>query len=970
MTAMTADSGATGAGAGQVGGPSAAFGVLLRGHRRAAGLTQEALAERAGLSRRGLQHLEAGDARPYPATLDALAAALALGPADRARLRAAGRASAPPPAGPAAGPTNLPLPLTSFVGRERELAAIEELVAAHRMVTLTGPGGVGKTRLALEVARAVAGEAHAYPDGVWFVALEALADPALVPQAVTGALGVPEEPGRLPTTVLADALRPRRLLLVLDNCEHVVGACAALAAALLRACPQVRLLATSREALSVAGETVRTVPAMTLPDPDATHPGDGGAPAEAVRLFAERAAAVWPGFAVTAGNARAVAEICRRLDGLPLALELAAARARVLPPEQLLERLTDRFGLLTGGGRTVPPRHQTLRATLEWSYDLLPEAERRLFGRLSVFAGGFTLGAAENVCSGIAGAGFLDLFTRLVDQSLVVVEGPAAGAARYRLLETMRAFAAERLAATPNQGATGEADAVRDRHAAFFSALAAEQGAEQGVWLDRLEADHDNLRAALARWLENGAAGGAARGLRLAAALGPFWQLRGHRREGRAWLDRALAAAGEAPTALRHAASQWASVLAYQTGDAGRALELNEASVDLARATGDAQLLGRATTWLSWVRRRRGDLGRAAALAEEGLRLARASGSPPLLADCLRNLALVMIDSGRWGRAAALLGECRTVEETLDEAALTSTTLRWLGVAAAGQGHTERARALLEESLARSRRLADPGGVAQTLGLLGDEARQRGDDAGAEALYTESLALCRGLGDPAGCARALRGLGQTAARRGATHRAAARLTESLSLLRATGEAPEQVRCLVGLAVAAAPAAPERAARLLGAAEAQLEAMGLRLGPADLDDLGRVAAARSRAPAAAFAAARRAGRNLPLEAAVAEALAPPAPAAPAAAASGGAPPGDPKPGRGTRRAGGQPLPGGLTAREAEVLRLVAAGHTDRQIAAVLVLSETTVGRHLTNVYAKLGVSSRAAATAFALRAGIA
>ena len=450
------------------------------------------------------------------------------------------------------------------MGRERELGEAAALLGAHRLVTLTGPGGTGKTRLALQAAAEVL-EAH--PDGVWLVELAALADPALVPQAVAAAVGVREEPGRPLPATLTDALRPKRLLLVLDNCEHLLDACARLADALLRACPHVRVLATSREALGLAGETAWRVPSLTVPDvADTQHAPDVADVARyaAVRLFADRAAAVQPEFVLTDENAAAVAQICARLDGIPLAIELAAARVRVLPPRQLLERLDDRFRILTGGSRTALERHQTLRAAVDWSYDLLTEPERALFARLAVFAGGWTLEAAEQVGAGegIESPEVLDLLTRLADQSLVVAQEQPDGTARYRLLESLRQYGRDKLAAR------AEAPAVRDRHLAHFLALAERAdpglyGPDAPAWIERLEVEHDNLRAAL-DWALGPAAGQgqAARGLRLAGALEYFWFLRVHRREGLARLQQALAHTDDAPSAARAQALYSAGALA------------------------------------------------------------------------------------------------------------------------------------------------------------------------------------------------------------------------------------------------------------------------------------------------------------------------------------------------------------------------------------------------------------------------
>src|SRR5262245_33625970 len=456
----------------------ATFGALLKRYRLRAGWTQEALAERAGVSARAVSDLERGLNRaPQRGTRDRLVEALGLAAEERRGVELVARPaprrprpSAPPePRPPAdARPHNLPLSLTSFVGREHELAAVRTVVAEHRLVTLTGPGGIGKTRLALQAA---AGLLPGCPHGVWLIDLAAAAAAAAVARGVAAAVGVREEPGRPLLATLAAALAPRRLLLVLDNCEHLLDACATLADALLRACPHVRLLATSREALGIAGEAVWRVPSLAVPVDTAGQPAPdatGLAGYAGVRLFADRAAAVQPAFTLTEQNATAVAAICARLDGIPLALELAAALVRVLPPRQLLARLDDRFRLLTSGDRAAPPRQQTLRATMEWSYALLTEPERRLFARLAVFSGGWTLEAAEAVGAGngVGETDVLDLLARLVDQSLVIADEASGGTARFRLLETVREYAREQLTASSEHDAPGRA------HATYFLALA------------------------------------------------------------------------------------------------------------------------------------------------------------------------------------------------------------------------------------------------------------------------------------------------------------------------------------------------------------------------------------------------------------------------------------------------------------------------------------------------------------------
>ncbi|HET8631226.1 MAG TPA: helix-turn-helix domain-containing protein, partial [Thermomicrobiales bacterium] len=587
-----------------------AFGPLLRRYRLAAGLTHEELAERARLSARAISALERGERlRPRPATVRLLAAALGL---DRAQAGGFLRASQPAaPAAPVnvvvgltpdeamASPscadatprTNPPFPMTSFVGRERELEALRPLLFTARLLTLTGPGGVGKTRLAVRLAARVADD---FLDGVAFVSLAELRDADLVLPTTARAFGVlPDR--REPGEALAELLHSRRLLLVLDNCEQVAAAAPALGA-LLAACPRLTILATSRAPLRLAAEQEFPVPPLAVPPDDAPTP-QALVAVEAAALFVARARAVRPDFAVTAENAAAVAALCRRLDGLPLALELAAVRTRILSPAALLDRLKTRLDLLAFGPADAPARQRTLRATLGWSHDLLRPDERALFRLLGVFVGGFTAAAAEAVGAtpGDDGAGVLDRLSALVAHGLVHRDDADGEDGRFGMLETIREYARGHLEAS------GEGAAAARAHARHFLALAERAHAERAgprmaAWLDRLDRDHDNLRAALA-WCE--AAGEAELGLRLAAALFRFWSTRGPLAEGRAWLDRLLAAAPAAgasgpATAVRATALLAAGVLAYNQGDLPAARALADASLALRRPLGDAGAIAEA----------------------------------------------------------------------------------------------------------------------------------------------------------------------------------------------------------------------------------------------------------------------------------------------------------------------------------------------------------------------------------------
>jgi predicted ATPase/class 3 adenylate cyclase len=502
-------------------------------------------------------------------------------------------------------PNNLPSVLSSFIGRRAEVAEVQRRVAGSRLVTLTGPGGCGKTRLALEAAtRLQAG----FPDGVWWIELAPLADPALVPQTVAFTLGLREDPNRPLEKVLTDSLRPKKALLILDNCEHLIDACAGLSDTLLTACPRLHILASSREALGITGETAYRVPSLATADPDhPPSPADLGR-VEAVRLFVERAAAVRPEFELAEINATAVAQIVRRLDGIPLAIELAAARVKSLSAGQLAQRLDDRFRLLTGGSRTALPRQQTLRATIDWSYDLLSEPERRLFCRLAVFRGGWTLVAAEAVCDGpdltgfgnLSGLDILDLLAHLVDKSLVMVE-ERDGETRYSRLETIRQYGCEKLLES------GEGDRVRRRHLDYFLDFAERgdresRGPRSLEWKRRMDAEQNNLRAALEYAFDTEGASDAV--VRFSLAVGGFnglWSA-GSWKEADYWFEKALAHSDALPPTALRARLLYYSALFDDRGPWEKQLSRYEESLVIFDGLGDAYCVDRAylLTWLGF----------------------------------------------------------------------------------------------------------------------------------------------------------------------------------------------------------------------------------------------------------------------------------------------------------------------------------------------------------------------------------
>jgi predicted ATPase/transcriptional regulator with XRE-family HTH domain len=826
---------------------TATFAQMLRHARLSAGLTQEALAERAGLSVRGLSDLERGVKHtPRFDTVALLAQALDLSGDERARFLAAARSHAHH--GPALASSAvlerpslfIPMPLTRLIGREAEVAGVLALLrkGTVRLLTLTGPGGVGKTRLALQVALDLDADV---PDGLAFVDLAPLRDAALVPATIARAVGLKEEGAQPLLDTLTAYLRVKRMLLLLDNCEHLPGL-AALVAQVLGVCPHLVLLATSRAALHVRGEREIAVPPLALPEDGQRALPDVVLQAAAVQLFVERAQEVKAGFALSETTAPVVAEICQRLGGLPLALELAAAWVKVLTPAALLRRLEQRRLELTGGARDLPARQQTLRSTIEWSYSLLGPQEQVLFRRLAVFVGGWTLEAAEAVCRDVGG-GAVDVLgelAALVDKSLIqpgdprgaqhAAPGTDHGELRFGMLEPLREYALEGLRAST------EAALIHEQHAAYYAALAEEAepylwNAQQAVWFARLESEHRNLQAALGWYEERGEV---ARGLRLVGALSWFWMVRGHLFEGRERLAALLALPGTAALpAARAKALETAGTFAFYQRDYAAARSLQEECLAIRRRLGDRAGILSALANLGQTVSQQGDRTAARALYTESLGLSRELGYLPGVCTALHCLGMLAHEQGDHAAARALYEQSLAVSKELGHGNGIAVTLHHLGLLAEDGGEYAEARSLYAQSLGMRREQGDRRGVAQSLLHLGSVAMAQGEYAAAHSLLAESLAVERDLGAKAGIARVLERCG---------------------------------------ALAAAQEQPERALRLAGAAAALRVAIGAPLpleGQAQLD--ARLAGPRHALGEEAAGAAWAAGQAMEVDQAIADAL---------------------------------------------------------------------------------------------------
>ncbi len=798
---------------------------------------------------------------------------------------------------------NLPPQRVQLVGREQDSRAVVSLLlhTPGRQVTLTGTGGVGKTQLALHVATNVI---DSFPDGVWLAELGAVSDPNLVPQTVLSALRLGEQPGEAASQTLINWIGQRRMLLVLDNCEHLIDVCAQLTDALLGECPNLRVLATSRHPLRIEHETIWRVPSLAAPDPGAVVSVDHVAQFAAAQLFVQRAQAIRSGFTLTSQNAAMVAAICARLDGLPLAIELAAAWVRALGVEQILERLDDAFELLVGGSRSAPSRQQTIRATLDWSHALLSDAERTLFRRLAVFVGGWSLEAAVDVCSDSVAERheLLARLTQLVDASLVQVEDWNERA-RYRLLEPTRQYAHMRLTAS------GELEAIRRKHARFFrsfaDALADDAnlgGPGRQAALGAFGHEQDNLRTALRRSLDQG---DAETGIRLGRALWTFWVVRGLNTEGRSW----MAQLGALP--------------------------------DVAKAPGLRVVAQGIEATFAW---RQGDYAAAQALLQQALPFLDQAPEPRLRHSVPADLGMIALYQGDYSAARLHLEEelaaARALGHRVDEA----VALDNLGTLALMLEDYPTARRLCEQSLAIAREVGDPWALGLSLTMLQQAVLYQGDLSTGRQLVEEGLRAVRQIGDRLMLGYSLEAAGRLEIAEGRYTEARTALHEDLLVRQELGSRSEIAHALDAIAaLAAAEGASERALHLAGAADRIWEVIGGRLSPIYQTLLERwLAPLRQTLGQDTIRSAWETGRSLSIERAVA-----------LARAATETPP--PQPDEALQTSERRVID--LTRREKQVAALLAEGLTNRQIAERLVVTQRTVATHIEHILEKLGFASR-------------
>jgi predicted ATPase/transcriptional regulator with XRE-family HTH domain len=870
------------------------FGRWLKQRRKALGLTQDDLARRVGCSVVTIRKIEVDERRPSRQIAMLLADHLAILPHERAAFLQFARGDAGPilrrlpdvvaESSPQPGSwqtrkhtTNLERPLTPLIGRMPEVLALRQLLTsgATRLLTVTGPAGIGKTRLAIESA---AGLLEDFNDGVFLVPLETIFDPQLVPAAIGQTLGLVEigqEPSR---TRLPKFLRDKHLLLILDNFEQVVAA-APLVTELLAACPWLHVLVTSRASLHVRGERLFMVPPLDLPDPGRSAPLSSAAEYGAIALFSARAQEAYPRWALTQQNVPAVVSLCKLLDGLPLAIELAAARSRVLSPQDMLQQIGTQSALLTGGFRDLPERQQTLRGAIDWSYALLDPWAQRLLARLSVFNGGWTLQAATAICAdtaddgaGVTAATVLDGLMTLVDQSLVRQETVAVGDGRYMMLNTIREYAREKLTAS------GELAELQARHLRYFLDLAETtelqlRGAQQRQAVARLEQEHDNLQAALA-WCRSRPES-TLDGLRLAGALGEFWFIRSYLSLGRGWLQALLSQHAYETTPIYAKALRYAGVLAGAQDDTEQALIWHSASIEISRTLGDHAGLAYALID-RWAIQdcNEPELEQHSLLLAEALDLARSVADPWLIARVSWRIGTHYYYIGRnEQQSRALLEESLAHARIADDLWCISNVLPHLSSMAWESGEYERANGLAEEALSIARSLGNQRGIANALNILGLVALALHDPARAQACHAESLSLSQTVGLGLQTAIALRLLGGVAFYQGAYQEAQTTFIQSLLHHRQLSDNHGSILCLLELArIAQITDQPEYAIQLLGAIDALLHAAQMSLSRPDRDEYHRVlAAARRRLDPATWQATWARGRKMTLKQTIDEAL---------------------------------------------------------------------------------------------------
>ncbi|MEO6458330.1 MAG: tetratricopeptide repeat protein [Chloroflexia bacterium] len=894
---------------------------------------------------------------------------------------------------------NLPSRLTSFIGREREIEDITRALDSARLLTLTGPGGSGKTSLSIEAAWL---SLDAYPDGVWFVELAALTDPALVAPEVALVLGLRNVGDSELATALVRWLESRKVLIVLDNCEHLIRTCSSLTDTLLRSCPQIHMLATSRQILNISGEVIWRVPSLSFPDPHHPIPLEKLRGYDAIQLFVERARLRDPAFKLAPTNAPAVTQLCYGLDGLPLAIELAAAHVGTIQVEDIAAQLEEQFRSRTDDKRAAHSRQHTLRATIDWSYDLLAEPEQRLLRALAVFAGSFSPAAVEQVCTEeSAGAGrydgykAIDILCELVDRSLLIEEAQN-GEARYHLLDTIRQYAIFKLRATEAE----EEASLRMRHLLWCRRLAEEaaphlQIADQAVWLDRLQADYDNMRAALQWGRDTGI--GLDSVSRLATALGWFWYVRGYASEGRQWLGVAIKS-DTLPSTLRAIALNRAGLLARSQGDYESATTLFAECLEIYRNLDDKKHIAATLINLGVAATNTGEYALATNVLKEALALKEEIGDLTGKATALNNLANIAADQGDFKEAGRYFEQCVAIQKEAGNKFMLAVSLNNLGNIASCLGEYAKARELVTESLKIKRELGDKIEVASSLHKLANIEWYERNYAEAGRLCHEGMATLRDTGDREATALILNTLGEIARCQGNYAEARARYEEARSTSRerwVTNDALYNLghlalheddykqaearlgECLQsylhicakkGLAqclacagrFTAAHAFPKQAAKLFGSAAALFDATGYQMHSDDQSNLKQShASVRAQLGKNDWAHAWAEGRSMPAESAAALAVECMRTALEAEAAGV------------SRKAGKRApkYPKDLTQREVEVLRLVAEGLTDARIASSLSISPNTVHAHLRSTYDKLGVTTRSAAARFAAEHGL-